>query len=915
MQNLSDLKLNNNIVDVIGRYVQLQKRGSEFYGVCPFHNDDHKSLQVNEQKQIFKCFPCGAGGDVMDFLQKHGKSWSETIKELQDPNNVEGSAYAGEKKQIQRAPVIEWKNAVPDNESVDIRHYNFGVPARVWPYRNADGIIIGYACRFEREGGRKDVLPFTFKTNGTVSEWRWQGFDRPRPLYNLDKLSAHHKMTAIVFEGEKTADAGDRLISTGISTAWMGGADGVKSADWTPLYGRNVVLWADNDYSHAYGEKHEKSGQIKPFEEQPGNKAMIEIYNILKDHCPAIKWVKNPAGKPCGWDLADAEDWNTEDALSYVRANMVPAETIASQVAVEINPTAPPEAPSTPPEDNVPPEYYEEPHHNESDFFRCLGYEKAETGGQYYYFYAFLAKSVIKLAPSSMGKANLMQVAPLNYWEGTFPAKSGLSIDAAQNWLIQRSHDVGIFNEKWIRGRGAWMDKNNVIIHAGNHLIVNGIKTHFSRYKSKFIYEIGDELGFDIKDPLVTKDSARLMDVLNLINWERKINSYLLAGWCVVAPVCGALNWRPHIWLTGPAGSGKSWVFKEIVRRLLGETSLAVQGETSEAGLRQTLKHDALPIVFDEAEGNERRDQERMQSVLALMRQSSATDGGIMAKGSAGGTAKTYRIRSCFAFASILPQIVQQSDRTRVTQLSISKFQDNTEADRQKKDQQWKDLQAKYNEVITDSFCEGIRARTINLLPIILKNARTFSNAAAAVLGEQRTGDQIGALLAGAYSLVSANEITFEAAIKWITDKDWTEERAQSSTRDELSLLTHIMGHVLRVETGSGIMERSVGELVMCSLGYRDDSWITLDVARDKLKRIGIRVDEDLLNPDPFVYFSNSHPGIKKTLEGTPWVVSHNKILMRIEGAEDVQSKRFSSGVSTRAVKISANIVFKDGGK
>ncbi len=58
----------NNIVDVIGEYVQLKPKDREFIGLCPFHNYPDPTLNVNPEKQIFKCFGCGAGGDVVDFV-------------------------------------------------------------------------------------------------------------------------------------------------------------------------------------------------------------------------------------------------------------------------------------------------------------------------------------------------------------------------------------------------------------------------------------------------------------------------------------------------------------------------------------------------------------------------------------------------------------------------------------------------------------------------------------------------------------------------------------------------------------------------------------------------------------------------------------------------------------------------------
>lgn len=60
----------SSIIDVIGKYVSLTKRGLEFWGVCPFHKDKHPSLSVNLEKGLFLCRSCGVGGDVITFIEK-----------------------------------------------------------------------------------------------------------------------------------------------------------------------------------------------------------------------------------------------------------------------------------------------------------------------------------------------------------------------------------------------------------------------------------------------------------------------------------------------------------------------------------------------------------------------------------------------------------------------------------------------------------------------------------------------------------------------------------------------------------------------------------------------------------------------------------------------------------------------------
>jgi len=73
----------SDIVEVISRHVALKKRGKEFVGLCPFHDDKHPSMNVSAAKQIFKCFACGAGGGVFQFLMLYEKlSFPEAVRTL-----------------------------------------------------------------------------------------------------------------------------------------------------------------------------------------------------------------------------------------------------------------------------------------------------------------------------------------------------------------------------------------------------------------------------------------------------------------------------------------------------------------------------------------------------------------------------------------------------------------------------------------------------------------------------------------------------------------------------------------------------------------------------------------------------------------------------------------------------------------
>ena len=87
---IEQVRSSNDIVDIVGRYVRLTKKGSNYFGLCPFHGEKTPSFSVSPRKQIYYCFGCGAGGNVISFLMEYENySFTEALKALADNAHIE----------------------------------------------------------------------------------------------------------------------------------------------------------------------------------------------------------------------------------------------------------------------------------------------------------------------------------------------------------------------------------------------------------------------------------------------------------------------------------------------------------------------------------------------------------------------------------------------------------------------------------------------------------------------------------------------------------------------------------------------------------------------------------------------------------------------------------------------------------
>ena len=88
-EKINEIKNSVNIVDVISSYVSLRPEGKNFFGVCPFHDDTNPSMSVSPDKQIYKCFSCGASGTVLNFVMDYENiTFMEAVKKIAEIGGI-----------------------------------------------------------------------------------------------------------------------------------------------------------------------------------------------------------------------------------------------------------------------------------------------------------------------------------------------------------------------------------------------------------------------------------------------------------------------------------------------------------------------------------------------------------------------------------------------------------------------------------------------------------------------------------------------------------------------------------------------------------------------------------------------------------------------------------------------------------
>jgi putative DNA primase/helicase len=492
----------------------------------------------------------------------------------------------------------------------------------------------------------------------------------------------------------------------------------------------------------------------------------------------------------------------------------------------------------------------------EGEYVLPLGYRGDE------FFYTSSSNKFVISARAGGHSANfLFSLMPYEYWQSKYPGKEPGSIGVARasSDLMEACRDAGPFAEGKIRGVGCWPTGNGLVIHLGDKLWLHGANKDLGDMGDGYIYPIAP--GNQLNDQAATvQDCRALLEACAAPTWQHPSYGKLLAGGLAVLRLCGALPWRPMFWLTGASGTGKSTLMEWVIQPMAGEWAEYIQGATTEAGIRQALKWDSRPVIFDEAETTDERSARRIKNLMELIRQGSSNSGGKILKGTPSGNGLNFRVNSSFLLSSIRVNLSEEADINRFCLLELDRG----------KQEEWPEVKRKL-AMITMEYGDKIFRRMIDRWTELMASRAVFEEAVSKQENRRR-GQQYGIILAGYWMLSHESAPSQAEATKLANELLVTEAiNGQEHEADEREALNQLLNHITEHQD----QEISLEKLIILA---KSDS-----VHHEKLGSLGLDVEGDRL------YVMTSHDSLKQIYRDTKWTGMWNNALSRLPGANRVR--------------------------
>lgn len=486
------------------------------------------------------------------------------------------------------------------------------------------------------------------------------------------------------------------------------------------------------------------------------------------------------------------------------------------------------------------------------------------------FFFNKRTKEIHEIDPSSITIGKLICLAPLKYWDSNFPSGKNnngpCDLREASDFLVSKSFEVGKYVKNKVRGTGVWKEENGIVVNSLNKIWTDGKETNYGQI-GKRIYISEDTPFLNCTDVAGQEEIKKLYHLITRLSWKNPISADFLFSWLTLAPMAGLLEWRPHIWVCGGRGSGKSEVKREIILPMLNiETDGGDNLGSTEAGIRQSRQVSAAPLVYDEAEVTDERTKYLLDSLIRTIALASDSSNSKIRKGSSGGKASSFNVNfSACLFSVGVNSLEHPQYRSRFSILELVETKDNGYTG-------VGGTQEQLRELLKDGYCDRFFSSSLERLPVFHKNFEIFYKILKNKVSA-RFAQQVGTLLAGSYTmqfLPDGNEKEIE---KFISEKNFQEETLDNSAKNEQDCLDFLFSKKI-VETGQSY---TIGELVE----YVQNEVLEMS-DREKKEKLLMQHGIKFIKNDNVIAISNTSAELKNIFRGTPWASGWSRTLARL---------------------------------
>ncbi len=493
-----------------------------------------------------------------------------------------------------------------------------------------------------------------------------------------------------------------------------------------------------------------------------------------------------------------------------------------------------------------------------------------------------------------------------------FPTKTENIITGWQErkvgaWLMKQCSRRGLFDPAHgLRGPGIWrVEGGGLVVHCGNS-VFDG-----SGWRPAGI-EIGDvhypaypaEPRPDFNHPATAADAAYLHDHLAMWNWRNPPGATrLVHGWLMCAMICGALDWRPHIWISGDIATGKSALERLLKTALGGERAIWRASDVTEAGIRMGLDGAAKAVLLDEIEP--KAGSNKVRNVVELSRLASTDEQGAVVRGSTEGLSRAWHIRGCFYFTSVIHAPLRPADKKRICVIDLDPLPaaDDIGAVRQI-------LVAAREKVRL--MAPGLRARMILGYARFLENLAIYDLAMGGLGQSVRHADQLGTILAAHDTALYDDPVTLDHAVARIEALDIESYIAGADESAHADCLSHLLSTSLAVDFATGGTTRmTIGEMIGKSFEGGDYYGV-------ELRRHGLATRERA-DGRRFLLVARRHRGLNDIFANTDWEGgAWSQLFARLRSAdgklaETPRTNISFAGAKERAVWIPFEMIEEQG--